>query len=78
MRRNFSNFGDSEATLKEKLVDHYARRDFKVREDKQATIAGVIFALGMMITLAVEGVLILVPSYYLDTNGQQSSWFFCC
>ena len=63
------------ASLKEKFDDHYAKRNF-VAQKKSASQAGVTFSIMMMVSLAIEGVLILIPSFYVDEFGQKTNWFF--
>ncbi|XP_005106368.1 probable palmitoyltransferase ZDHHC24 [Aplysia californica] len=68
--------GREEVTLKEKLAEHYAKRDFQAKKQSASTV-GVSFSVGMMVTLAIEGLTVLIPSYYVDrSTGQYTSFFY--
>ena len=65
-----------ETPLKQKLQDHYVRKDFTVSKGKIG-ISGLFFTVGMTLSLAFEGHFITVPAYFGGYDPSSwTSWFF--
>lgn len=65
-------------TLKEKLAEHYQKRDFKPKKSSASTY-GMLFYWVVTLSLFIEGVSILIPNYF-KTNGSEHSntiYYFC-
>ncbi|GFO50512.1 palmitoyltransferase [Plakobranchus ocellatus] len=58
-----------QATLKEKLSEHYRKRDFKAKKQTAST-AGIVFFLGMLFTLVLEGLVVLLPNHFMTEDGE--------
>ena len=63
-----------QATLKEKLSEHYRKRDFKAKKQTAST-TGVVFFLSMLVTVVLEGLVVLLPRYYTTDDGSMASGY---
>ncbi|XP_059149714.1 probable palmitoyltransferase ZDHHC24 [Physella acuta] len=65
-------------TLKEKLTEHYQKRDFKPKKSSASTY-GMLFYWGVTVSLLLEGVLILIPNYFKTNSSENSNMinYFC-
>ncbi|CAL1537317.1 unnamed protein product [Lymnaea stagnalis] len=58
-------------TLKEKLTEHYQKRDFKPKKSSASTY-GMIFFWTMSVSLLLEGIFILLPNHFKEDNSVSS------
>ncbi|GFR72423.1 palmitoyltransferase [Elysia marginata] len=63
-----------QATLKEKLSEHYRKRDFKAKKQTAST-AGVVFFLCMLVTLVLEALVVLLPRNFTSEDGSVTSGY---